>query len=105
MTQLVNALLILGTGVASMIAAAEAGADVVDAAIDSMSGLTSQPSLGAITSALEGTPLDTGINGDDVLAINSYWEQIRLLYSCFDPNVKSSDSGVYLHEMPGGLLS
>ncbi|KAJ3260755.1 pyruvate carboxylase [Boothiomyces macroporosus] len=91
-----------GTGVASMIAAAEAGADVVDAAIDSMSGLTSQPSLGAITSALEGTPLDTGINEDDVLAINSYWEQIRLLYSCFDPNVKSSDSGVYLHEMPGG---
>ncbi|KAI8927220.1 hypothetical protein BC831DRAFT_453220 [Entophlyctis helioformis] len=91
-----------GTGVASMIAAAQAGADVVDAAVDSMSGVTSQPSMGAIVGALSGSPLDTGIPLEHVQAINSYWEQVRLLYSCFDPNVKSSDSGVYLHEMPGG---
>jgi pyruvate carboxylase len=91
-----------GTGVASMIACAEAGADIVDTAIDSMSGLTSQPSMGAIVGSLAGSDLDTGLNLDDIYAINSYWEQIRLLYSCFDPNVKSSDSTVYLHEMPGG---
>ena len=91
-----------GTGVASMIACAEAGADVVDAAIDSMSGLTSQPSLGAICGAVAGTSLDTGIDPEVIYGLNSYWEQIRLLYSCFDPNVKSGDSGVYLHEMPGG---
>ncbi|KAI8893548.1 hypothetical protein BC833DRAFT_531652 [Globomyces pollinis-pini] len=91
-----------GTGVASMIAAAEAGADIVDAAIDSMSGLTSQPSLGAIVGAVKGTELDTGLDQEHIYSINSYWEQIRLLYSCFDPNVKSSDSTVYLHEMPGG---
>ncbi|KAI8869513.1 pyruvate carboxylase [Ramicandelaber brevisporus] len=91
-----------GTGVASMLAAAEAGADVVDAAVDSMSGVTSQPAMGAIVGALEGTPLDTGIKFENVLAINSYWEQVRLLYSCFDPGLKSSDSGVYDHEMPGG---
>jgi pyruvate carboxylase len=91
-----------GTGVASMIACAEAGADVVDVAIDSMSGLTSQPSMGAIVGAFKGTELDTGINPEDIYSINSYWEQIRLLYSPFDPNVKSGDSGVYLHEMPGG---
>lgn len=91
-----------GTGVASMIAAAEAGADVVDAAIDSMSGTTSQPSLGAIAAALAGSPLDTGLASEDIYAINSYWEQMRLLYSPFDPNVKSCDSTVYLHEMPGG---
>jgi pyruvate carboxylase len=78
-----------GTGVASMIACAEAGADVVDAAIDSMSGLTSQPSLGAIAGAFAGTPLDTGLNAEDIYTVNSYWEQIRLLYSPFDPNVKS----------------
>ena len=48
------------TGVASMLAAAEAGADIVDAAIDSMSGMTSQPSLGAIVTSVERTPLDTG---------------------------------------------
>jgi pyruvate carboxylase len=91
-----------GTGVASMIACAEAGADVVDAAIDSMSGLTSQPSMGAIVNSLAGTRLDTGLNVDYIYSLNAYWEQIRLLYSPFDPNVKSSDSGVYLHEMPGG---
>ncbi|KAJ3365721.1 pyruvate carboxylase [Kappamyces sp. JEL0680] len=91
-----------GTGVASMIACAEAGADVVDAAIDSMSGLTSQPSMGAIAGAVAGSELDTGLDADHIYSINSYWEQIRLLYSCFDPNVKSSDSTVYLHEMPGG---
>ena len=42
-----------GTGVASMLACAEAGADVIDAAVDSMSGLTSQPSMGAMVSALD----------------------------------------------------
>ncbi|EGF82335.1 hypothetical protein BATDEDRAFT_9370 [Batrachochytrium dendrobatidis JAM81] len=91
-----------GTGVASMLAAAEAGADVVDAAVDSMSGVTSQPSMGAIIGALRGTDLDPGIPLENVQAINSYWEQIRMLYSCFDPNIKSGDSSVYLHEMPGG---
>ena len=50
-----------GAGVASQLAAAEAGADVVDVAMDAMSGLTSQPSLGAIVANLRGTPLETGI--------------------------------------------
>ncbi|RKP34990.1 pyruvate carboxylase [Dimargaris cristalligena] len=91
-----------GTGVASMLACAEAGADIVDAAIDSMSGITSQPSMGALVSALQGTSYDTGISFKDIMSINDYWEQIRLLYSCFDPGVRSSDAGVYEHEMPGG---
>lgn len=91
-----------GTGVASMLAAAAAGADVVDAAIDSMSGMTSQPSMGALVAALEQTNLGTGIRMEDIQALNSYWEQCRMLYSCFEANVKSADSGVYDHEMPGG---
>lgn len=90
------------TGVASMLAAAEAGADVVDTAIDSLSGMTSQPCMGAIVGALDGTPLSTGISLDNIVSINSYWEQMRLLYGCFDPGLKSGDSGVYQHEMPGG---
>ena len=51
-----------GAGVASMLAAAEAGADVVDVAVDSMSGMTSQPSMGAVIAALQNTDLDTGIH-------------------------------------------
>lgn len=49
-----------GAGVASMLAAAHAGADAVDVAVDSMSGMTSQPSMGAIVAATERTDLDTG---------------------------------------------
>lgn len=49
-----------GAGVAAMLACAEAGADVVDVAVDSMSGLTSQPSMGAIVASLQGTKFDTG---------------------------------------------
>lgn len=51
-----------GAGVASMLACAEAGADVVDVAVDAMSGLTSQPSMGAIVASLQGTPLDTNLD-------------------------------------------
>ena len=50
-----------GAGVASMLACAESGADVVDVAADAMSGMTSQPSMGAIIASLTNTPLDTGM--------------------------------------------
>lgn len=51
-----------GAGVAAMLAAAEVGVDVVDVAVDSMSGMTSQPSMGAMVASLERSPLDTGNN-------------------------------------------
>ncbi|PVZ99699.1 hypothetical protein BB558_004269 [Smittium angustum] len=91
-----------GTGVASMLAAAESGADIVDLAIDSMSGVTSQPCMGAFVAALENTPLGTGISLKNIRELNSYWEQVRILYASFDPGVKASDTSVYFHEMPGG---
>ena len=43
-----------------MLAAAESGADIVDVAIDSLSGMTAQPSMGAVATSVERTPLDTG---------------------------------------------
>ncbi|KAJ3129961.1 pyruvate carboxylase [Nowakowskiella sp. JEL0407] len=92
-----------GTGVATYEAAAEAGVDVIDVAVDSMSGLTSQPSMGAITTILNSDEAtNTNIDFGHVQSLNSYWEQVRLLYSCFDSGLKSGDSSVYLHEMPGG---
>lgn len=91
-----------GIAVSSMLACAEAGADVVDAAIDSMSGMTSQPSMGAIVSALEQTGLGTGISHENIQQLNLYWTQVRTLYQCFEQNVKASDSSVFDHEMPGG---
>lgn len=67
-----------------------------------MSGLTSQPPMGAVCSALEQTNLGTGIRYEDIQTLNSYWTQVRALYSCFEANVRASDSSVFDHEMPGG---
>ncbi|XP_045187264.2 pyruvate carboxylase 1-like isoform X3 [Mercenaria mercenaria] len=93
-----------GAGVASMLAAYEAGADVVDVACDSMSGMTSQPSMGAVVAALEKTDSDTGILLDDVSAYSAYWEQARNLYAPFECAVtmKSGNADTYRNEIPGG---
>ncbi|PWY86129.1 pyruvate carboxylase pyc [Aspergillus heteromorphus CBS 117.55] len=94
-----------GTGVASMIACAQAGADAVDAATDSLSGMTSQPSIGAILASLEGTENDPGLNSAHVRALDTYWAQLRLLYSPFEAGLTGPDPEVYEHEIPGGQLT
>lgn len=94
-----------GTGVASMIACAQAGADAVDAATDSLSGMTSQPSIGAILASLEGTEHDPKLDLASVRAIDSYWAQLRLLYSPFEAGLTGPDPEVYEHEIPGGQLT
>jgi len=91
-----------GTAVATQLAAAAAGADIVDCCMDSMSGLTSQPSMGAIVNSLKGTELDTGIDPRAILPLSTYWEQVREVYSPFESNMKAVSSDVYQHEMPGG---
>ena len=94
-----------GTGVASMVACAMAGADVVDAATDSLSGMTSQPSINAILASLDGTDKDPGLNGHHVRALDTYWSQLRLLYSPFEAHLAGPDPEVYEHEIPGGQLT
>jgi pyruvate carboxylase len=91
-----------GTGVASMLACARAGADAVDAASDAMSGTTAQPSLGAIVASTQGTELDTGLDLSQVQSLNEYWEECRGLYAPFESGQKTGSSDVYVHEMPGG---
>ncbi|KAL6939292.1 pyruvate carboxylase [Hanseniaspora osmophila] len=93
-----------GTAVASMTAAAFAGADVVDVATNSMSGLTSQPSISALLASLDGE-INTNINVDEVRELDAYWAQMRLLYSCFEADLKGPDPEVYMHEIPGGQLT
>ena len=82
-----------GTGVATYVACANAGADAVDTATDSMSGMTSQPSVGALLASLEGTGLEPGINGHHARAIDTYWAQLRLLYSPFEAGLTGPDPG------------
>lgn len=93
-----------GAGVASMLAAAEAGADVVDVAVDSLSGMTSQPSMGAIVAALANTDKETGIPIERVHEYSEYWERARPLYAPFESTVtmKTGNADVYENEIPGG---
>ncbi|KAJ5225413.1 Pyruvate carboxylase [Penicillium chermesinum] len=94
-----------GTGVASMIACAQAGADAVDAATDSLSGMTSQPSIGAILASLQGTEQDLNLDLTHIRALDTYWAQLRLLYSPFEAGLTGPDPEVYEHEIPGGQLT
>ncbi len=89
-------------GVASMLACAEAGADVVDVALEAMAGLTSQPAVGAVVAALQGTECDTGLSLAELQDLTTYWEQTRRLYAPFESGLKSGSADVYFHEMPGG---
>ena len=91
-----------GSGVASVLAAAEAGVDAADAAMDPMSGLTSQPSLGAIAEALRGSPRDTGLGREPLARAADYWEAVRSKYEGFESDMRAGTSEVYEHEMPGG---
>jgi pyruvate carboxylase len=91
-----------GASAASVLAAIEAGADAVDAAMDSMSGLTSQPNLGALVAALEGGDRDPGLDRESIQAISHYWEGVRGLYQPFESDIRAGTADVYRHEMPGG---
>lgn len=91
-----------GAAVASVLAAIEAGVDAVDGAMDAMSGLTSQPSLGAIVAALEHTERDSGLTYGRIAPFSRYWEGVRQCYSPFEAEIRAGTSDVYRHEMPGG---
>ena len=91
-----------GGSVASVLAAIEAGVDAVDAAMDSMSGLTSQPSMGAILAALENTERAPGFTHRDIQPFARYWEGVRHYYAPFEAEIRAGTSDVYRHEMPGG---
>ncbi|HEU0222240.1 MAG TPA: pyruvate carboxylase, partial [Paracoccaceae bacterium] len=94
-----------GIAAASVLAAAEAGVDAVDLAMDSFSGLTSQPCLGSIVEALRRQPRDTGLDPAVIREFADYWEAARRQYAAFETEMKSGASEVYLHEMPGGQFT
>ena len=90
---------------ATILAAADAGVDAVDAAMDAFSGGTSQPCLGSIVEALRNTDRDTGLDIERIREISAYWEQVRAQYTAFESGLAAPASEVYLHEMPGGQFT
>ncbi len=94
-----------GISAATVLAAVEAGVDAVDAAMDALSGNTSQPCLGSIVEALRGTERDPGLDPEWIRRISFYWEAVRAQYTAFESDLKGPASEVYLHEMPGGQFT
>ena len=94
-----------GAAAATLLSAIEAGVDSVDAAMDAMSGTTSQPCLGAIVEALRHTPRETGLDPQAIRHLSLYWEAVRAQYAAFETDLRGGASEVYLHEMPGGQFT
>ncbi len=94
-----------GIAGATVLAAADAGVDAVDAAMDAFSGGTSQPCLGSIVEALAHTERDTGLNIAAIRQMSNYWEAVRHQYRAFESGLEAPASEVYLHEMPGGQFT
>lgn len=94
-----------GIAAATVLAAVDAGADAIDAAMDSLSGNTSQPCLGSIVEALKGEARNPGLSSERIRRLSFYWEAVRNQYTAFENDVKGPASEVYLHEMPGGQFT
>jgi pyruvate carboxylase len=94
-----------GIACATILAAADAGVDAVDCAMDALSGNTSQATLGTIVEALTHTDRDTGLDIAAIREISNYWEGVRAHYAAFESGLQAPASEVYLHEMPGGQFT
>ncbi len=94
-----------GIASATILAAADAGVDAVDCAMDALSGNTSQATLGSVVEALAHTDRDTGLDIGAVREISDYWDSVRAHYAAFESSMQAPSSEVYLHEMPGGQFT
>ncbi|MCI9100825.1 MAG: pyruvate carboxylase [Lachnospiraceae bacterium] len=94
-----------GNGVAAILMAAQAGVDIVDAAFNSMSGLTSQPALNSVVAALQNSDRDTGLDPDKLQKIAEYWRDVRPVYGGFESELVTSTAEIYKYEIPGGQYS
>jgi pyruvate carboxylase len=91
-----------GNGVATLLMAAEAGVDIVDAALNPLANLTSQPPLNSIVAALKNAPRDTGFDLDDLQLLCDYWQEVRETYEQFEGNLLAGSAEIYKYEIPGG---
>jgi len=85
--------------------AIESGVDVVDVAISSMSGLTSQPNFNSVVAMMEGHDRENKINLRSLNDFSEYWEDVRSYYYPFETELRAGTSEVYDHEIPGGQYS
>lgn len=94
-----------GSGVSTVLMAVEAGVDIADMAIESMSSLTSQPSMNTIVSMLKGTERDTQLDIEELHQASEYYAKVREVYKPFESGMYSPNAEIYKYEIPGGQYS
>jgi len=94
-----------GAQLTTYIKAIEAGVDVVDVALASLSGLTSQPNFNTLIEVLQGQEVCPEMDITSLNQFADYWENVRQYYYPFESGLKSSTADVYQHEIPGGQYS
>ena len=94
-----------GMGTAVLLKAVEAGVDVIDTAISSMSLSTSQPPTETLVAILKGTEYDTGLDLGALAEISRSMTDIRKKYAAFEAGVAAVDVNVLQFQVPGGMLS
>ncbi len=94
-----------GLSVATLLKAAEAGADILDTAISSMSMGTSHSPTETVVEMLKGTELDTGLDLNTLLEIAAYFRDVRKKYAKFESSFLGADTRILASQVPGGMLS
>ncbi len=94
-----------GLQVATYLKAVEAGVDIIDVSLASMSGLTSQPNFNSVVKMLEGTDRAREMNVDSLNEFSNYWESVREYYYPFESGLKAGTAQIFDHEIPGGQYS
>src|SRR5690606_21190469 len=94
-----------GNGIYMYSKAIQAGVDIVDTALGSMAGLTSQPSANSLYYAMNGSGREVRMDIQAGEKLSHYWEDVRKYYSDFESGMNSPHSEIYVHEMPGGQYS
>lgn len=90
---------------ATYMKAIEAGVDVVDCAIGSLSGLTSQPSLNAVVEMMRFQERENPYDSKLLEEYSDYWANVRNNYYVFESGLQTSSAEVFKHEIPGGQYS
>lgn len=94
-----------GNGVSTLLMAAEAGLDIADCAIGSMSSMTSNPCMNSLVEALKGTERDTKLDPDELTELSQYYARIRPVYKQFESGMDAPNTEIYKYEIPGGQYS
>lgn len=94
-----------GLSVATLLKGAEAGADILDTAISSMSMGTSHSPTETVVEMLKGTERDTGLDTKALLEIAAYFREVRKHYASLESSFLGADTRILLSQVPGGMLS